>query len=123
MPRVLTSLSIRRVHGDRTLSKLPVLLILIGSDLAMMEQLNTYRRPFYQRGTELVVSPLNPAEVAGVLDLPPADALDAPRGNQRGCRNAIDEDLTSGGVAEQSVRRVVALAVGCRVVPACRGGG
>ena len=31
---------------DRTLSKLPVLLILIGSDIAMMEQLNTYGRPY-----------------------------------------------------------------------------
>lgn len=62
---------------DRTLSKLPVLLILIGSDLAMMEQLNTYGRPFYQRGTEMVVPPLNPAEVGSMLDLPPADAFDA----------------------------------------------
>lgn len=62
---------------DRTLSKLPVLLILIGSDIAMMEQLNTYGRPFYQRGTEMVVPPLNPAEVAAMLDLPPADAFDA----------------------------------------------
>ncbi len=30
---------------DRTLSRLPVLLVLIGSDLAMMEALNTYGRP------------------------------------------------------------------------------
>lgn len=62
---------------DRTLSKLPVLLVLIGSDLAMMEALNTYGRPFYQRGTEMVIPPLNPAEVAEMLDLSPADALDA----------------------------------------------
>ena len=62
---------------DRTLSKLPVLLILIGSDIAMMEQLNTYGRPFYQRGTEMVVPPLNPADVASMLDLPAADAFDA----------------------------------------------
>ncbi|NBM19857.1 DUF234 domain-containing protein [Streptomyces sp. GC420] len=62
---------------DRTLSKLPVLLVLIGSDLAMMEQLNTYGRPFYQRGTEMVVPPLNPAEVGAMLALPPADAFDA----------------------------------------------
>jgi uncharacterized protein len=61
----------------RTLSRLPVLLVLIGSDLAMMEALNTYGRPFYQRGTEMVVPPLNPAEVAAVLDIPPADAIDA----------------------------------------------
>lgn len=62
---------------DRTLSKLPVLLILIGSDVAMMERLNTYGRPFYQRGTELVVPPLSPADVAAMLDLPAADAFDA----------------------------------------------
>jgi uncharacterized protein len=62
---------------DRTLSRLPVLLILVGSDLATMEQLNTYGRPFYQRGTEMVVPPLSPADVASMLDLPPADAFDA----------------------------------------------
>lgn len=62
---------------DRTLSKLPVLLVLIGSDLAMMEALNTYGRPFYQRGTEMVVPPLNPAEVATMLETGPADAFDA----------------------------------------------
>ncbi|MFD7161975.1 ATP-binding protein [Streptomyces violascens] len=62
---------------DRTLSKLPVLLVLIGSDIAMMEKLNTYGRPFYQRGTEMVVPPLTPRDVATMLDLPPADAFDA----------------------------------------------
>ncbi|MFC8697795.1 ATP-binding protein [Streptomyces parvus] len=62
---------------DRTLSKLPVLLILIGSDIAMMEQLNTYGRPFYQRGTEMVVPALTPHDVASMLDLAPADAFDA----------------------------------------------
>ncbi|MFB7763294.1 ATP-binding protein [Streptomyces xiamenensis] len=62
---------------DRTLSKLPVLIVLIGSDIAMMEQLNTYGRPFYQRGTEMVIPPLNPSDVATMLDLPAADAFDA----------------------------------------------
>lgn len=62
---------------DRTLSKLPVLLVLIGSDIAMMEQLNTYGRPFYQRGTEMVVPPLSPADISAMLDLPPAEAFDA----------------------------------------------
>jgi uncharacterized protein len=62
---------------DRTLSQLPVLLVLIGSDLAMMEALNTYGRPFYQRGTEMVVPPLSPADVADLLDVSPADAFDA----------------------------------------------
>lgn len=62
---------------DRRLCKLPVLLVLVGSDIAMMEQLNTYGRPFYQRGTEMVVPPLNPADVGKMLDLPPAEAFDA----------------------------------------------
>jgi hypothetical protein len=62
---------------DRSLSRLPVLLVLIGSDLAMMEALNTYGRPFYQRGTEMVVPPLNPAEVANMLGTSPAEAIDA----------------------------------------------
>ena len=62
---------------DRTLSRLPVLLVLIGSDLSMMEALNTYGRPFYQRGTEMIVPPLNPAEVGAMLGLSPAEAIDA----------------------------------------------
>ncbi|WP_212908716.1 DUF234 domain-containing protein [Streptomyces sp. TS71-3] len=62
---------------DRSLSRLPVLLVLIGSDLAMMEKLNTYGRPFYQRGTEMVVPALTPGDVADVLRLPAADAFDA----------------------------------------------
>jgi uncharacterized protein len=62
---------------DRTLSRLPVLLILIGSDIGMMEELNTYGRPFFQRGTEMVVPPLNPAEVGAMSGLGAADAFDA----------------------------------------------
>ena len=62
---------------DRQFSRLPVLLILVGSDLATMEQINTYGRPFYQRATEMVVPPLNPADVASLLALQPADAIDA----------------------------------------------
>ncbi|HEY9474056.1 MAG TPA: ATP-binding protein, partial [Mycobacteriales bacterium] len=62
---------------DRELSRRPVLLLCVGSDLAMMEALNDYGRPFHQRATEMVVPPLNPADVAALLDLPPADAFDA----------------------------------------------
>jgi len=62
---------------DRELSRRPVLLICIGSDLAMMEALNEYGRPFHQRGTEMVVPPLNPADVAEILALPAAEAFDA----------------------------------------------
>ncbi len=62
---------------DRTLSKRPVLLILIGSDMAMMESLNTHGRPFYQRGVDMVVPPLTPHDVAEMLGLSAADAFDA----------------------------------------------
>ena len=42
---------------DRLLSRKPVLLLLVGSDLSMMETLNSYNRPFHQRGREMVVGP------------------------------------------------------------------
>lgn len=62
---------------DRELSRKPVLLLCVGSDLAMMERLNQYDRPFHQRGTEMVVPPLSPADVATMLALDPAEAFDA----------------------------------------------
>lgn len=63
---------------DRTLSRLPVLLILVGSDLGMMEALNTHDRAFYQRGSEMVVPPLSPAETAAIVgSATAADAFDA----------------------------------------------
>ena len=65
-------------HWDRHLSKKPVLLLLIGSDLAMMEQLNTYGNPFYQRGTEMDVGPLTPVETASIIGIDDAaDVFDA----------------------------------------------
>jgi AAA+ ATPase superfamily predicted ATPase len=62
---------------DRELSRKPALLICVGSDLAMMEALNEYGRPFHQRATELVIPPLSPVDAAEMLDLPAADAFDA----------------------------------------------
>lgn len=62
---------------DRELSRRPVLLVGIGSDLAMMEALNDYGRPFHQRGTEMVVPPLSPADVADLLGVAPEVAVDA----------------------------------------------
>ena len=62
---------------DRELSRKPMLLICIGSDLAMMEALNEYGRPFHQRATELVVPALSPADAAEMLELPAAEAFDA----------------------------------------------
>ncbi|BCJ46273.1 ATPase AAA [Actinoplanes ianthinogenes] len=62
---------------DRELSRKPVLLVLVGSDLSMMEALGSYGRPFHQRGREMVLGPLNPAEVGTMLGLEPAAAFDA----------------------------------------------
>ncbi len=62
---------------DRVLEKANVLLILIGSDLAMMEAMSEYGRPLYGRFREVVIPPLSPAEVSDMLGLDPPDALDA----------------------------------------------
>ena len=62
---------------DRELSRKPVLLLLIGSDLSMMEALTSYGRPFHQRAAEMPVGPLNPADVAAMTGLAAADAFDA----------------------------------------------
>ncbi|HSK95579.1 MAG TPA: ATP-binding protein [Euzebyales bacterium] len=62
---------------DRVLSRHPVLLILVGSDFAVMEGLTSYERPLYGRPTRVLrVDPLNPAEVAELLDAPAVEALD-----------------------------------------------
>lgn len=62
---------------DRELSRRPVLLILVGSDISMMEALGSYGRPFHQRGQEMIVGPLDPADVGQMLGLEPAAAFDA----------------------------------------------
>lgn len=62
---------------DRELSRRPVLLLLIGSDLAMMAALNSHGRPFHQRGMAMPIGPLNPADVAAMTGLEPASAIDA----------------------------------------------
>lgn len=61
---------------DRELSRKPVLL-LIGSDLSMMEQMGSYGRPFHQRGTEMVLGPLTPRDVGSLTGRQGADAFDA----------------------------------------------
>ncbi|MGP3958635.1 hypothetical protein ACTWPT_21705 [Nonomuraea sp. 3N208] len=62
---------------DKEFSRRPVLLLLIGSDLSMMEAINTYSRPFYQRAVDFVINPLTPYDVGQALDLPAAEAFDA----------------------------------------------
>ncbi|MDQ3990025.1 MAG: ATP-binding protein [Actinomycetota bacterium] len=63
---------------DRRLINLPLLLILVGSDLALMAALTSYDRPLYGRpNRELAVDPLAPGDVGNLLGLDPADAIDA----------------------------------------------
>lgn len=54
------------------------MLIVIGSDVSMMEAITAYGRPLYHRATrELVVEPLTPRDVAGLLRLKARDAFQA----------------------------------------------
>lgn len=62
---------------DRVISRRPVLVIGIGSDLSMMEALNEYGRPFHQRANEMLVPALAPSETALMLGLSGPEALDA----------------------------------------------
>lgn len=62
---------------DRHLSAKPVLLILIGSDVSVMEALRDHGRPFFGRAAKLAVNPLHPVDVQAVTGLGAADAIDA----------------------------------------------
>lgn len=62
---------------DTSFSNKRLLVIGIGSDLAMMEHLNSYDRPFHQRATEMVIPALSPSEVAAMLGSNAEDAFDA----------------------------------------------
>ncbi|MER6015420.1 ATP-binding protein [Streptomyces bluensis] len=62
---------------DMHLSDRPVLLLLLGSDLAMMDRLTSYDHPFYGRAGQYTVGPLNPADVRDATELDAASAFDA----------------------------------------------
>jgi len=62
---------------DRTLSRQPVLLILIGSHLAMMEQLTAPDQPFHGRARPMTLSALSPRDVAQMTQLSPFEVFDA----------------------------------------------
>lgn len=72
-----TTEAVLQLAWDRTFQRRPVLVILVGSDRATMEALTEEGRPLYDRARELVVKPLDPATVGEMLDLQPADTLDA----------------------------------------------
>ncbi|MFG1792647.1 ATP-binding protein [Nocardia sp. NPDC049149] len=62
---------------DRQLSAKPVLLVLVGSDISVMEALQSRDRPFFGRATKMTVEPLHLADVAAMTDLDAAAAVDA----------------------------------------------
>ncbi|GGK71745.1 hypothetical protein Sme01_26090 [Sphaerisporangium melleum] len=62
---------------DRLLRRRPVLLLLLGSDLHMMERFTAYDRPFFGRADAMVLGPLDPAETGDALGLAGGDAIDA----------------------------------------------
>lgn len=69
--------SVLQAVWDRRLQATPVLLVLIGSDRAAMDALSAHGRPLYDRPREMVVEPLSPADIGALLELTPAEALDA----------------------------------------------
>jgi AAA+ ATPase superfamily predicted ATPase len=74
---------------DSELSRQPVLLILIGSDEAMMDRLFAHDRPLFGRiDDQMVVSPFNPAETGIAL------------GGARGPMDIFDAQLVTGGFPE-----------------------
>jgi AAA+ ATPase superfamily predicted ATPase len=62
---------------DRQMSRKPVLLLLLGSDLHMMERLSAYDRPFFGRADVMVLSPMSPFDTAAAVGLTGGDAIDA----------------------------------------------
>jgi len=63
---------------DRVLSREPVLVVLVGSDLAMMRSLDEYGRPLHGRPSRgIVVDPLTPSDIGRLLGVDAADAMDA----------------------------------------------
>jgi uncharacterized protein len=62
---------------DHQLQHAGILLILVGSDLAMMEAIGTYGRPLYQRlDAQRQIDPLNVTEVGDLLDVDGTTAFD-----------------------------------------------
>lgn len=73
-----------QVVWDQILESRPVLLILIGSDLAMMEAMSSYGRPLFGRVKEYVVEPFTVADTAAMTGV-------------EDCSTAMDAQLVTGG--------------------------
>lgn len=78
---------------DIRLSRKPVMLVLLGSDLTAMEHLTGADQPFYGRGTEMVLEPLSPHDVARMV-APPGRSLD----DETVAFDGVDAYLVTGGL-------------------------
>lgn len=70
---------------DRDLQHQPILLLLIGSDLGMMERLTAHDRPLYGRAKQLLVRSFSPGECSAAL------------GKDRSAMDVFDSYLVTGG--------------------------
>lgn len=61
----------------RVLENKPIVVILVGSDIGMMELVTHYQHPLFNRAKDLVVHPLNPRDTGELLGLQPSDAIAA----------------------------------------------
>lgn len=62
---------------DHRLQHTGILLIVVGSDLSMMDAITSYGRPLYQRiDVQRQIRPLNVAEVGALLEVDPTTAFD-----------------------------------------------
>jgi AAA+ ATPase superfamily predicted ATPase len=62
---------------DRTAQAAPVVIVLIGSDQAMMGALSEQGRPLYDRARDVVIEPLNVADIGRLLEIPADAAYEA----------------------------------------------
>lgn len=62
---------------DRALSRAPLLVVLVGSDLSVMELIASHGRPLYGRVREMVLDPLTVAETSLLLGLDAPEVFDA----------------------------------------------
>lgn len=76
---------------DRHLENTPVLFVLIGSDVTMMERLTEHDRPLYGRARSVTVAPFDPAECAEAIE----DGEDGGDGGH--ALAAFDTALVTGG--------------------------
>ncbi|MCP3799067.1 AAA family ATPase [Allokutzneria sp. A3M-2-11 16] len=70
---------------DRQLESVPVLFVLVGSDVAMMERMTEHDRPLFGRTRTMIVNPFDPAECAEAL------------GEDRNALDVFDNYLITGG--------------------------